>query len=516
MDSTIFKSHTVSPVAFYLQKKQRQFIIINMGLDDIRNERIKKLEILKQKDIEPYPVSVSRDFAISELLDNFPKLSKRKKPFFAVGRIMAIRSHGGSIFFDINDGSAQMQAYIKRDDVGEEQFSLFKDAVDIGDFLELKGPFFLTKKKEKTIKISQWRMISKSLRPLPEKWHGLQDVEERFRKRYLDLLMNGDVKEKFFLRAKIISEIRNFLDKEGFVEAETPILQPIAGGALAEPFKTHHNALGTDLYLRIAPELYLKELLIGGITKVYEMGRSFRNEGIDATHNPEFTSIEIYEAYKDADYLKKFIKDLIKAIVRKSKNKTEIQYNGHKISFAKDFEITTYYDSLKKYALVIDAQNASKDDLALKAKQFGIDVKDFEIKEKIMDNIFKKICRPKIIQPTFVIDYPAGSSPLAKRKKDNRELIDRFQLIIGGMEIANGFSELNDPIDQKERFAEQDKARERGEKEISPSDEDYLGAMEYGMPPASGLGIGIDRLVMLLTDTHNIREVILFPTLRPK
>ncbi len=487
-----------------------------MSLEDIRNERVRKLEILKQKGIEPYPASVKQDFAIAEVINDFSKLSRKKKSFFIAGRVMATREHGGSIFFDINDGSGQMQAYIKRDDVGEEQFSLFKDAVDIGDFLELKGPFFLTKKKEKTIKISQWRMISKSLRPLPEKWHGLQDVEERFRKRYLDLLMNGDVKEKFFLRAKIISEIRNFLDKEGFVEAETPILQPIAGGALAEPFKTHHNALGTDLYLRIAPELYLKELLIGGITKVYEMGRSFRNEGIDATHNPEFTSIEIYEAYKDADYLKKFIKDLIKAIVRKSKNKTEIQYNGHKISFAKDFEITTYYDSLKKYALVIDAQNASKDDLALKAKQFGIKVEDFETKEKIMDNIFKKLCRPKMIQPTFVIDYPVGTSPLAKKKKENNKLIDRLQLIIGGLEIVNGFSELNDPLEQRERFKEQDRAKEEGEREVSPSDENYVEAMEYAMPPAAGFGIGIDRLVMLLTDTQNIREVILFPTLRPK
>lgn len=475
------------------------------SLEEIRNERIKKLEILKEKGIEPYPVSVSRDFAISELLDNFPKLSKRKKPFFAVGRIMAIRSHGGSIFFDINDGSRQMQAYLKKDEIGEKQFSLFTEIIDIGDFVELKGILFKTKKKEKTIKVSQWKMITKSLRPLPAQWYGLQDVEERFRKRYLDLLMNEGIKERFLSRSKIISELRTFLDKEGFIEVETPILQPIAGGALAEPFKTHHNALDMDLYLRIAPELYLKELLIGGITKVYELGRSFRNEGIDVTHNPEFTLIEVYEVYRDAEYLRKFITKIIKNIIKKAGGKNE-----------KEFNVITYFNALKKYALIVDPSKSTREDLALKAKQFGIDVKDFETKEKIMDNIFKKLCRPKIIQPTFVIDYPTGSSPLAKRKKDNRELIDRFQLIIGGMEIANGFSELNDPIDQKERFAEQDKARERGEKEISPSDEDYLEAMEYGMPPAAGWAIGIDRLVMLLTDTHNIREAILFPTLRPK
>lgn len=487
-----------------------------MSLDDIRNERIKKLNILKEKGIEPYPVSVSRDFLIADVLKNFSKFAKKKKPSFLVGRVIAIREHGGSIFFDINDGSAQMQAYIKKDDAGEEQFSLFTKTIDIGDFVELKGIFFITKKKEKTIKVSQWRMLAKSLRPLPAQWYGLQDAEERFRKRYLDLLMNKEVKKRFLLRSKIISEIRNYLDREGFLEVETPILQLVAGGALAEPFKTHHNALDMDLYLRIAPELYLKELLIGGMTKIYEIGRSFRNEGIDATHNPEFTMIEVYEAYRDAQYLQKFIEKILKAITKKVLGKNDIEFNGNKISMSKKFNILSYYDVLKKYALLLDSANSSREDIVLKAKQFGIDVKDFETKEKIMDNLFKKLCRPKIIQPTFVSDYPAATSPLAKRKSKENDLIDRFQLIIGGLEIVNGFSELNNPIDQRERFKEQDKAKERGEKEVSPSDEDYLESMEYGMPPAAGLGIGIDRLVMLLTDTHNIREVILFPTLRPK
>lgn len=487
-----------------------------MSLEDIRSERIKKLEILKEKGIEPYPVSASRDFSIAEAIKDFSKLSKKKKPSFLAGRIMAIREHGGSIFFDINDGSGQMQAYIKKDEIDEEQFNLFKETADIGDFIELKGLFFITKKKEKTLKVAEWKILAKSLRPLPAQWYGLQDTEERFRKRYLDLLMNKEIKERFLLRSRIISELRTFLDKEGFIEVETPILQPIAGGALAEPFKTHHNALDMDLYLRIAPELYLKELLIGGMEKVYEIGRSFRNEGIDVTHNPEFTSIEVYEAYRDAEYLRKFITKIIKNIVKKTIGRNEIVFNGNKISLSKEFNVITYSDALKKYALIIDAEKCSKEDIALKAKQFGIKVEDFETKEKIMDNLFKKMCRPKIIQPTFVIDYPAGTSPLAKRKIDNKGLIDRLQLIIGGLEVANGFSELNDPIDQKERFVEQDKAREKGEKEISPSDEDYIEAMEYGMPPAAGFGIGIDRLIMLLTNTQNIREVILFPTLRPK
>lgn len=476
-----------------------------MSLEDIRNERLRKLNLLIEKGIEPYPVSVDRGFSIGEVLKNFRKFSKRKKPFSVVGRVMAMRIHGGAGFFNINDGSASIQAYIKKDDMSAEQFDLFNDVVDIGDFLELKGTLFTTKTKEKTIKVSQWRIIAKSLRPLPEKWHGLQDIEERFRKRYLDLLMNEETKKRFILRSKIISEIRNYLDKDGFLEVETPVLQPLAGGALAEPFKTHHNALDIDLYLRIAPELYLKKLLIGGFGKIFEMGRNFRNEGIDATHNPEFTMVEVYEAYQDAEGLRKFIEKMTKTLVKKISKKN-----------LKKFSTLSYFDVLKRFALIIDIEKATRDSLALKAQQFGIKVETFESREKIMDNIFKKICRPKIIQPTFVIDYPAGSSPLAKRKKGNRELIDRFQLVIGGMEIANGFSELNDPIDQKERFAEQDKARERGEKEISPSDEDYLEAMEYGMPPASGLGIGIDRIVMLLTNTSNIREVILFPTLRPK
>jgi len=270
------------------------------------------------------------------------------------------------------------------------------------------------------------------------------------------------------------------------------------------------------LYLRIAPELYLKKLLIGGFSKVYELGRNFRNEGIDVTHNPEFSMLEMYEAYKDAEYLRNFAEKFLKAIVKKITGKTELQFDGNKISFDKKFATTSYYDVLKKYALIINPEKETRDDMALKAQQFGIKVEKFEDKEKITDNIFKKLCRPKIIQPTFVIDYPAGSSPLAKRKTGKPELLDRFQLIIGGVESVNAFSELNDPIDQKQRFKEQDRARERGEKEVSPSDEDYLEAMEYGMPPAAGMGIGVDRLAMLLSDTHNIREIILFPTLKQK
>lgn len=485
------------------------------AFEEIRNERLKKLELLKEKEINPFPVSVKKSSDISEVLRNFENLSEKNKNLNIVGRIMAVRAHGGSIFFDINDGTGKIQAYIKKDELGEENFSLFADTADIGDFVGISGSPFVTKKNEKTIKASSWKMLAKSLRPLPEKWHGLSDVEERFRKRYLDLLMNEDVRQRFILRSKIISEIRKFLDKEGFLEVETPVLQALAGGALAKPFKTHHNALDLDLYLRIAPELYLKRLLVGGFGKVYEIARNFRNEGIDATHNPEFTMLESYEAYRDAEYLMGFAERLVKTTVVNSIGDEKIKFGAHEINFGGEYPKIKYFDLFKRFALMADAETASMEDYALKAKQLGVEVKDFEDKSKIMDNIYKKICRPKLIQPTFITDYPAGASPLAKRKEENKELIDRFQMVAGGYELVNAFSELNDPIDQKERFKEQDKAKEKGDEEVSPSDEEYLEAMEYGMPPAAGFGLGIDRLVMLLTDTHNIKEVIFFPTMRP-
>lgn len=486
------------------------------AFEEIRNERLGKLELLKEKGVNPFPVSAQKSLDIVEILSDFEKLLEKNKSLNIVGRIMAVRAHGGSIFFDINDGTGKIQAYIKKDELGEENFSLFADTADIGDFVGISGSPFVTKKNEKTIKASSWKMLAKSLRPLPEKWHGLSDVEERFRKRYLDLLMNEDVRRRFILRSKIISEIRKFLDKERFLEVETPVLQTLAGGALAKPFKTHHNALNMDLYLRIAPELYLKRLLVGGFGKVYEIARNFRNEGIDATHNPEFTMLESYEAYRDAEYLMSFTEKLLKTAVANSVGGEMIKFGAHEINFGGEYPRIKYFDLFKRFALMANAETASKDDYALKAKQLGVEVKDFEDKGKIMDNIYKKICRPKIIQPTFIVDYPAGASPLAKRKEENKELIDRFQLVAGGYELINAFSELNDPIDQKERFKEQDKAKEKGDEEVSPSDEEYLEAMEYGMPPAAGFGLGIDRLVMLLTDTHNIKEVILFPTMRPK
>lgn len=484
-------------------------------LNNIKEERIKKLALLKKNGAIVFPIEVSRDLALSGLILDFTKLSKRKKPFSLAGRILAIRSHGGSVFCDFTDGTAKLQAFLKKDILDEQLFNLFNDTVDIGDFVEWKGKLFLTKKKEKTLEVSSWRMISKSLRPLPEKWHGFSDVDERFRKRYLDILMNEDVKNKFIFRSRLVSEIRNFFDELDFVEVETPILHSLAGGALAEPFKTHQNSLDIDLYLRIAPELYLKRLLIAGFPKIYELGKQFRNEGIDVSHNPEFTMLEFYEAYKDSVYAREIVELLICKLTKKLFGKEILEYGEYKVTLNKKFAIINFYDVLERYSLISNPQSAPKEELVLKAKQFGIDVSIENSKWKIADSIFKKICRPKIIQPTFVVNYPIESSPLAKQLND-KPLLDRFQLVVAGLEIANGFSELNDPIEQTERFAMQDKLAAAGEKEVSPSDEEFLEAMEYGMPPAVGCGIGIDRLAMLFTNTHNIKEIIIFPTMRPK
>ncbi len=493
------------------------------SLEEVRNERIKKLNALKEKGIDPFPVSTKRDATVAEAVDNFTKLKKKRKIYLA-GRIMAIRAHGGSIFFNINDGSlatktketASLQSYIKQDEVGPEQFSLFEQTIDIGDFVELAGSLFVTKRGEKTLLVSSWKILVKALRPLPEKWHGLQDIEEKSRRRYLDLLSNEDSKKRFLIRSKMISEMRKFLDAAGYVEVETAVLQSLAGGASAQPFLTHHNALDIDLYLRIAPELYLKKLLIGGIPKVYEVSRNFRNEGIDVTHNPEFTALEFYEAYSDAQKQRELVEKMLRSLVKTLFKKSFTEYAGNRIDFSKKFSVVSYYDLIKRGSLMPNPESAAQEDFSLKAKQLGIDVAPSDTKEKIMDNIFKKIIRPKLIQPTFVIDYPVNYLPLAKRKPDNPELVDAFQFYAGGLELVKAFSELNDPIDQTERFAQQDKAKAAGDVEAQPSDKDFVEAMEHGMPPAGGVGIGLDRLAMFFTDTANIRDVVLFPTLRPK
>lgn len=486
------------------------------SLEELRNERIKKLKKLKKEGINPYPVNVYCNQTIEYIQKNFSKLESKKTPLTICGRIMAIRKHGGALFADLDDGTGKLQVYIKKDIIGNNSFDLFIETIDVGDFIEAVGNLFITKKNENTLKTSKWRVISKSLRPLPDKWYGLQDTEERFRKRYLDILINQDVKKRFRMRSSIIREIRNFLDNEDFLEVETPMLQPLAGGATAKPFKTHHSALNIDLFLRIAPELYLKELLIGGFTKVYELGRNFRNEGIDIIHNPEFTSIEVYEGYSTPTKQMEFVENLLKSIIKNVVGSLSVEHNGGMIDFSKKFNTITFWDLLKQYTNIDKNDFNNREDLIKKAEQFNLKVVDFDGPEKILDAIYKKACRPKLIDPIFIIDYPVEFSPLAKKKESDNSLIDRFQLIAGGFELVNGFAELNDPIEQEERFSEQKLKKDAGDEEAQSKDEEYINAMEYGMPPAVGWAIGIDRLVMLLTNTKNIKEVIIFPTMKPK
>ncbi len=431
------------------------------NIEKLKKVRIDKLKNLEKAGINPYPAEVLRTHTNQEALDSFNKLIRVKKKITLVGRIRSLREHGGSTFCHIEDGTVQIQIYLKQDKIGKKEYQLFLNNIDIGDFVETTGFLFKTRKGEKTLEVSKWRILAKALLPLPEEWFGLKDVEERFRKRYLDLILNKEIKEKFKKRLDIIKKIRGFLDKNDFLEVETPMLQTLAGGAKARPFKTHLNALNMDLYLRIAPELYLKRLLIGGFEKIYEMSRNFRNEGMDREHNPEFTMLEFYAAYWDYKKMMDFTEKLLKSL----------------------------------------------DNKVFKGK-----FKKVEYSKIVRDD--EKEAFAKIKEPTFVINHPVEISPLSKKLDDKK--VARFQLIVNGFEIANGFSEINDPVDQRERFKAQEKQRKKGDKEAHQFDKDFIKALEYGMPPAAGIGIGIDRLVVLLTNSKTLREVILFPTMKPK
>ena len=491
------------------------------ALEEIRGARIRKLN--DESVGEAYPSASARTHTLADLERDFSSLHTKKTTLCVAGRVRTIRGHGGSIFFDLDDGTGAMQAYIQKHLIGEESFRSFENVVDIGDFLEISGIPFFTKKREKTISVSSWRMLAKSIRPLPEKWHGLQDVEERFRQRPLDLLMNPTVRARFEARSKLLRSLRAFFEKEGFQEVETPMLQPIPGGALARPFITHHNALDADFYLRVAPELYLKRLLVGGLPRVFEIGKNFRNEGIDALHNPEFTELEAYAAFEDAQGFMALIERLFEKATKEVTGKHIILFNGNEIVIKNGFRRMSFEEALARYALLPNFFEQSRDALVVAAKQMGVLIDKNASHGKIGDEIFRKVARPHLIPPTFITHHPLDISPLAKESKEKEGRLacpagraERFQLIVGGVELVNGYSELNDPLEQRERFEAQEKLRAGGEEEVTRLDENYLEALEYGMPPAAGLGIGVDRLAQLLTDTHNIKEVILFPTLRPR
>jgi len=485
---------------------------------DEREVRLERLTYLKKQGVDAFPAHTERSHALSQILDVADDLIKKEQPVTIVGRVMALRPHGGSTFAHLEDGTGAFQIYLKKDMLGDEIYEQFEKSVDVGDFLQVTGTVFTTKRGEPTIQVSEWRLLTKTIRPLPEKWHGLQDIEMRFRKRYLDMISNKDVVDVFKKRAAIVKSIREFLDDRGFLEVETPILQPLPGGANARPFVTHHNTLDADLYLRIAPELYLKRIIIGGVERVYEFARCFRNEGMDWSHNPEFTQVEFYASYMDYIELMDFTEDLILSVVKKANGDASIEYQDNTIVFEKPFRRIQFRQALIDAAGIDIEAYPDQKSIYNKAKELGLkDVAPHDGRGRICDELYKEYVRKNIVQPTFVIDHPIELSPLSKKKTDDPRYVERFQLVLGGgIELVNAFSELNDPIDQRERFNAQQEMALAGDEEAHPIDEDFIEALEHGMPPTAGFGMGIDRLTNLLTNRRNIKEAILFPTLRPK
>lgn len=447
---------------------------------DLIKARKNKLDNIISDKINPYPSRSDKKNSISEVLDDFENLSSSKKEIKIAGRILALRGHGKLVFADLVDEKGKIQLVFKSD-ILADNFKII-ELLDLGDFIDARGTVFITQAGEKSVEVKRVKILTKSLRPLPEKWHGLSDPETRYRQRYLDLIVNQEAKDKFYARSKIVSLARQFLADKSFIEVETPVLQSIPGGATAKPFKTHYEAYGRDVFLRIAPELYLKRLLVGGFEKVFEFARCFRNEGVDATHNPEFTNLEFYWAYSDYEKMMIFVEDMIKHIVRGLMGeKLIIKAEDKKIDFSKKFKVV-------KFAEICSGKNT--------------------------DEAFKEGVA-KIIEPTFVINHPTTLIPLAKRNESDPSVVDSFQLIINGLEIAKAFSELNDPTEQRKRFEEQMKLREKGDQEAQAMDEEFLTALDYGMPPAAGCGVGIDRLVRVLTNSKTIREILFFPFMKP-
>ena len=493
------------------------WVEIKKSTTEIISNKWEEIEELKREGIDPFGHSFNRTYKIKDLIEKNKNLQVGecgKEKVRVAGRLMALRTHGKAVFANIEDISGRIQIYIKSNKVGEDAFKLFSK-IGVGDILGVSGLIFRTRTGEITVFVEEFTLLCKSIRSLPEKWHGLKDVEIRYRKRYLDLMVNPSVREIFIKRSKIVQSIRNFLDNKGFLEVQTPIMQPIPGGATARPFITHHNTLHRDLYLRIATELYLKRLIVGGLEKVYELGCDFRNEGISTKHNPEFTMLELYEAYGDYHSMMQITEELIVYIMKDVLGTLEIEYRGNKINFTPPWKRISMYKAIED-AVGIQADKISPKDFNKVIKKYNLNIKGNINRGEITNELFEKFVEPTLIQPTFVLDYPLELSPLSKQKKDNPELVERFELFVSSMELANAFTELNDPAEQKRRFEEQVAKRKAGDMESHFMDEDYIEALEYGMPPTGGLGIGIDRLIMLLTNSDSIKEVILFPQLKSK
>jgi lysyl-tRNA synthetase, class II len=487
-------------------------------------QRRAKLAELKRRGHDPYPRRFDYSGTISEIrrqsdATTAAELEEQKVTVRICGRIMSVRPHGKAGFMDLSDGENRLQVYVRRDSVGQENFDLFQ-LFDLGDIVGAEGTLFRTRTNELTVFAGKVVHLSKNLLPLPEKWHGLTDIETRFRQRYVDLIVNPEVRSVFVKRGKIVREIRNFLDARGYLEVETPVLQGIAGGALARPFTTHHNALNIELYLRIALELYLKRLIVGGISRVYELSRIFRNEGISSQHNPEFTMLEFYQAYSDFRDLMDLTEELITHVAEAVTGSRQVPFGDHVLDFnswsrysLKEAILRFWPDSLPRPSA--EALH-SEESLRKLAGELRTPIEPGAGRGKLLAAIFETVAEPHLIQPTFVYDYPTEVSPLSKTRADDPETVERFELYIGGMEIANAYSELNDPAEQRLRFEEQLRARSRGDQEAHAMDEDYIRALSYGMPPTAGEGIGIDRLTMVLTNSRSIRDVILFPLLKPE
>ncbi len=495
-------------------------------LDNINEQRRQKLERLRARGIDPYPHHFEQTHTAQEAIAQLEAretanqgktrvFGQEAEPVSIAGRIMAIRRMGKAAFIDIRDSSGKIQLLFQTANYNEEEQELFKD-LDIGDIIGVEGTLLRTRTGEPTISVDKFTLLAKSLQPLPEKWHGLSDTEIRYRQRYIDLIASSEVKDIFKVRSRIITAVRQFLDRRGFIEVETPFLHSSAGGALAAPFITHHNALDQDFYLRIALELHLKRLIVGGFDKVYEIGRIFRNEGISTTHNPEFTMLESYEAYADYTDVMEMVEQMVYQVSQQVLGTAEIRYGNDTINLTPPWQRITLRDAIKQYNGIDFVKYPTADGLREKMRSMNIEVDPLKNWAKLVDELLKTSVRPKLIQPTIVYDYPVSMSPLAKTKPGEERVVERFQTYAGGLELGNAYSELNDPILQRERFEEQLQERQAEDTEKWTIDEDFLMALEYGMPPTGGLGVGIDRLVMLLTNQQSIREVIFFPQLREK
>ncbi|MCL2673904.1 MAG: lysine--tRNA ligase [Defluviitaleaceae bacterium] len=499
--------------------EQQELLKTKDELLKIKNELLKikhtKLQELQREGRDPFAhVTYDANIRSVQIHEKFDTLEG--KSVGVAGRVMTKRVMGKASFIDVADRDGKIQVYVRKEDLGEEAYADFKSNVDIGDIVGVTGEVFRTQKGEISVKAGDLTLLTKSLQILPEKWHGLRDQELRYRQRYLDLIVNPEVKDVFLKRSKAIKEIRSFLDERDFIEVETPILQAIPGGALARPFQTHHNALDIELYMRISKELYLKRLIVGGFERVYEIGRVFRNEGISVRHNPEFTMIELYQAYTDYHGMMELTENMIKHVVEQVCGTLVIPYGEHELDFSKPFERLTMVDALKRHSGIDFTTVSTMEDALALAKEHGIKVEPRHGKGDVLNMLFEKYAEDKLIQPTFLLDHPIEISPLTKKKPDNPEHTERFELFIVGREYANAYSELNDPIDQRKRFEHQEALRAAGDAEANKIDEDFINALEYGMPPTGGMGLGIDRFIMLLTNSPSIRDVLLFPTMRPQ